>query len=159
MHIDRLERTWILIVVATMSAFLAALVVGAVVFGVRLPEPAGRVNPSELQNTQFNDPQLVHLGGNKYEVHILARTWAFVPNEIRVPAGSEVTFYVTSQDITHGFIIEHHNINLQLVPGHISRATGRFNTPGTYKIQCHEYCGRGHHLMNADLIVEEVTEE
>jgi len=159
MHIDKYERTWIIIFTAIMGAFLAALVGGAVIFGVRVPDAGGFVNPSQLQNTEFANPGLRDMGDNKFTVVMVGQMWAFIPSEIRVPEGAEVTFRVTSRDITHGFIIEHHNANFELVPGHISEATVTFDEAGTYRYICHEYCGSGHHLMHGQIVVEEVEEE
>lgn len=147
LHIDERERLWIIISSITLSAFFAALLIGAVVFGVRLPEPAGFVNPSFLDNTPFAEPGIVQVGENDYEVYMTARMWAFNPSRITVPVDSRVTFHITSEDITHGYMIEHHNVNLQLVPGHIAQTSVTFDALGEFAMLCHEYCGRGHHLM------------
>lgn len=147
MHIDKREQLWIIISTITLSAFFAALLIGAVVFGVRLPEPDGFVNPSALHNTPFAEPGIVQVGENDYEVYMTARMWAFTPSQISVPLDSNVTFYITSSDITHGYMIEHHNINIELVPGHVAKASVTFDGLGEFAMLCHEYCGRGHHLM------------
>ncbi|MGH9259713.1 MAG: cupredoxin domain-containing protein, partial [Acidimicrobiales bacterium] len=83
--------------------------------------------------------------------------FAFVPNEIRVPAGRPVTFRLTSADVTHGFAIVGTNGNTMLVPGYVSQFTTTFARPGEYLIVCNEYCGLGHHVMAGKLIVEEVA--
>ncbi len=154
MHIDRLERYWLISVSAVIGAFIAALVSGVLVFGVRLPSPVERLDPQKVDESEFAEPGLRHMGGNKYTAHVVAQTWFFNPKEITVPRGAEVTFYVTSKDVTHGFIIEQHNINLMLVPGQVASARARFKRPGTYRIICHEYCGSGHHTMIGKIIVE-----
>lgn len=158
MHIDRYERLWLIIVSGTLSVFLAALVVGAVVFGVRLPDQADTINPLFIDQSEFANPGVRHMGGNEYEVTMLAQMWQFTPNTITVPAGSRVTFNITSRDIQHGYIIEHHNVNMQIIPGHVARATVLFDRPGEYRMQCHEFCGRGHHLMHGVINVVEDTE-
>ncbi|GAB4518010.1 MAG: cytochrome c oxidase subunit II [Anaerolineae bacterium] len=155
MHVDRYERIYIVAFVALLGVWLAALMVGAVVFGVRVPSSTAFVNPSELDQTEFANPGLRDMGNNEYEVYMVARMWSFTPAEIRVPEGAHVTFNVTSADITHGFIIEHHNANIEVIPGHIGQTSVTFDEPGTFAIQCHEYCGRGHHLMHMNVIVEE----
>ena len=66
---------------------------------------------------------------------------------MRFPTGSQVTFYVTSQDIIHGFYIEDHTLNLEVLPGQIAKGTVVFNRPGTFKIICNQYCGAGHAIM------------
>jgi len=158
MHIHEYERYWIVISVAVMGVFVALLVAGAVVFGVRLPDTGQFVNPSELGNTEFSSPGIRDMGDNEYEVYMIGRMWNFQPAQLTVPEGATVTFNITSQDITHGFIIEHHNINLQLVPGHVARARVTFDEAGEYQFICHEYCGRGHHLMHGQIVVEAAEE-
>ena len=80
--------------------------------------------------------------------------WSFTPNEIRIPAGSEVTFLATSVDVIHGIHIEGTRVNMMLIPGQIARNTYRFEEPGEHLMVCHEYCGAGHHLMYGRVIVE-----
>jgi cytochrome c oxidase subunit 2 len=101
------------------------------------------------------EPGLREIAPGKYEAYVLAQIWLFTPNEIRVPAGSEVTFYVTSKDVQHGFKISNTNINMMVLPGQVSKLTAHFDKPGTYNIICHEYCGVGHHTMFGQIIVEE----
>lgn len=161
MHIDRLERFWLAAVAVVLGAFLAALVASVVLFGVSLPAPAGRVDPTRLEATEFGSPGLRSDGDRRYTFTVVSRMWRFDVGqrsgqqaELRVPAGSEITFVATSADVIHGFQIEDHNVNLMLIPGQISRKTVRFDTPGTYRILCHEYCGPGHQTMVASVIIE-----
>lgn len=158
MHIDKYERMWLTAVVVVLGIFFASLVAGVAIFGVRPAAQAGVINPMYLEQSEFASENLGvrHMGGNQYEARILAQKWAFVPAEITVPEGAEVTFIVTSRDVTHGFMVEHTTVNMELVPGHISQARTTFHHPGEFKILCHEYCGRGHQLMHSTIIVEDV---
>jgi cytochrome c oxidase subunit 2 len=88
-------------------------------------------------------------------VVVVAQAWAFIPAEIRVPAGAEVTITSTSVDIIHGLAVAGTRVNMMLLPGQISRNTYRFDRPGEYLLLCHEYCGTGHHTMSGKLIVEQ----
>lgn len=164
MHIDRLERYYIVIVAVVLGAFFAAIMAAMLVFGLRLPSsPDSFVNPLALGETRFAEPGLRDMGGNRYELTMLAAMWRFDTGSseqdadgndiVRVPLGAQVTFYVTSSDVTHGFIIERHNANIQVLPGHVGRVTVTFNHPGEYRILCHEYCGAGHHRMHATIVV------
>ncbi|MBZ0297251.1 MAG: cupredoxin domain-containing protein [Anaerolineae bacterium] len=165
MHVDRFERYWLIIIAAVMGAFFAALLAGALIFGVRLPSnPTQYINPLAVDE-EFPEPGLRDMGNGQYTVYILAQMWRFDLGSdekdadgndvIRVPAGSQVTFSITSRDVTHGFIIERHNANIEVVPGHVGNVTVKFETPGEYRMLCHEYCGQGHHRMHATIIVEE----
>jgi cytochrome c oxidase subunit II len=147
-----------------LGAFVAALVASVTIFGIRLPSPVGRVDPQNLDQSEFAQPGIRNVGGNRYEVHIVARMWNYdagpdagapgAPPTIHIPKGSQVTFYVTSRDIIHGFYLEDHSINLEVIPGNIARGTVNFNKPGTYKIICDQYCGAGHQIMYGQVVVE-----
>jgi cytochrome c oxidase subunit 2 len=155
MHIDELERYWLIAVSVVLGAFTAALLASVFVFGVSLPSPVGRIDPAAIETSEFAEPGLRNMGDNQYTAHIIAQMWRYTPGEIRVPVGAEVTFVMTSKDITHGIIIEQHDVNLMLLPGQVTRATTTFNRPGTYQMVCHEYCGPGHHNMIGQVVVEE----
>lgn len=168
MHIDRLERNYLIAVALVLGVFFAALVAGALVFGVRLPTSTAFVNPLALADTQFANPGVRDMGDGKYEAVIVAAMWRFqlgtgefdaTGHEVmRVPVGSEVTFTVTSRDVTHGFIVEGMNVNLELVPGQIARQTATFRRAGEFHVQCHEYCGRDHANMYFTVIVEDASQ-
>jgi len=154
MHIDPYERGWIIATIILLIVFAAAITVAGFAMGIQVPAPAGRVNPQTVaQEGQFATPGLRELAPGKYEAYILAQIWRFDPNEITVPAGSEVMFYVTSKDVQHSFSIDGTNVNMQIVPGQISRLGHRFDTPGEYRIVCAEYCGSGHAAMYGKVIV------
>jgi cytochrome c oxidase subunit 2 len=93
-------------------------------------------------------------GPERYEVRMVAGIWSFNPAEVRVPAGSTVTFVVTSRDITHGLHIHRANVNVMVLPGQVARVRTRFEHPGEYPMICHEYCGLAHHTMWGKVIVE-----
>lgn len=158
MHIDELERYWLIAVAMTLGVFAAALFASVVVFGVSLPSPVGRIDPREIsaEGSQFAETGLRQIDENRYEVVMTAQMWSFTPAEVQVPVGSEVTFIMTSRDITHGFLLEGHDINLMLLPGQVAVATTTFKRPGTFAFICHEYCGPGHHNMFGYIIVEPV---
>jgi len=79
--------------------------------------------------------------------------WEYLPKEISVPAGSKVTFYVTSSDVQHGFKIQDTNANFMVLPGQVSKLTITFDTPGTYNFICTEFCGAGHGIMYGAVVV------
>lgn len=164
MHIDRFEKYYIVAAAVVLGVFFASLIASALVFGLHPAQPGGFINPLTIDQTAFASPGLRDMGNGSYEVYIVAQMWRFDAGSdeqdvqgndvLRVPAGSRVTFYVTSRDVTHGFIIEQHNVNFELVPGHVAQGTVTFHRPGTYAIICHEYCGRGHQTMHMSIVVE-----
>lgn len=149
------ELLWILPSIAIPVGMLVALIVTAFGAGVHVPGVEGRVDPTKLAVTApFDQPGVFEVGPGRYEVRMVAGIWFFVPNEIRVPAGSTVTFVATSRDVVHGLLIHGANVNVMLLPGQVARVTARFDRPGEYPFLCHEYCGIAHHTMGGKVIVE-----
>lgn len=150
------ELAWMLPSLALPAAMLAAVTVTAFGAGIHVPSREGRVDPTALAETElFAEPGLYEVGPGRYEVRMVGRIWSFDPAEIRLPAGSEVTFVATSADVVHGLIIPRTNVNIMLVPGQIARTTVRFDEPGEHVFACHEYCGVAHHTMWGRLVIEE----
>lgn len=154
-QIDRYERMWMLISITLLIIFIAAVSVAGFAMGIVVPSPQERVDPNTVATEgPFANPGLRELSPGKYEAYILAQVWAFKPNEIRVPVGSTVTFYVTSKDVQHGFKLQDTNVNMQIVPGFVSKLTVTFDKAGTFNYICSEYCGSAHQIMFGSVIVE-----
>jgi cytochrome c oxidase subunit 2 len=160
LHVDRYEGAWMRLSFAVLVIFFVAIVVSSFSVGFQVPGVYQRIDPATLLNADspFANPTLRELAPGKYEVHIRAQIWSFTPGEIRVPAGSTVTFYATSQDVQHGIKLSETNINMMILPGQVSTLKATFNEPGTYNFVCHEYCGLMHHTMYGRLIVEPASE-
>ena len=149
------ELAWILPSIAIPVGMLAALTVTAFGAGIHLPSVDRRIDSRKVAETRpFDAPGVVEVGAGRYEVVLTGQIWAFTPNEIRVPAGSTVTFIATSRDVVHGLMIPGANVNTMLLPGQVARVTVRFDRPGEYPMICHEYCGIAHHVMAGKIIVE-----
>ncbi len=156
-HVDRYEGIWMRLSAIILAVFFLAITIAGFASGFQVPGVYQRIDPATLYDagSPFAEPGLRELAPGKYEAYIRAQIWQFTPNEIRVPAGSTVTFYVTSQDVQHGIKITGTNINMMALPGQISRLTATFDEPGTYDFICHEYCGQLHHTMYGRIFVEE----
>ncbi|MEM8532325.1 MAG: cytochrome c oxidase subunit II [Chloroflexota bacterium] len=155
MNIETFEKAFLALGGVLLGACLAALLFASVVMGIQLPGQAGELDPAELATTPpFDQPGVRQVDANKYEVVVIGRAYSFEPGEIRVPAGADVTFIATAQDVLHGFNVEKTRVNLMLIPGQISRTEYTFEEPGEYLVICHEYCGTGHHTMVGKVIVE-----
>ena len=123
--------------------------------GITLPSNSGQIDVAKVRTTPpFDNPGVREIAPGKYEVVMIGQAWSFTQNEVRIPAGAEVTFKATSADIIHGFGIEGTRVNMMLVPGQVSEMTYRFREPGEHLLICHEYCGLGHHMMSGKVIVE-----
>ncbi|MBI5304909.1 MAG: cytochrome c oxidase subunit II [Chloroflexi bacterium] len=159
MHVDTYERYWIMLTAVVLIVFTAAVGISGFMMGVQVPVPEALVNPNTVATdptSRFANPGLRQLAPNRYEAYIRAGSspWKFVPDKLEVPVGSTVTFYVTSVDVQHGFKLEGTNINVQILPGQVSKMTATFKTPGKYPFICTEYCGVGHQNMFGELTVK-----
>lgn len=148
MHVNRYERIWLTIGVAMLAFFLAVVTTAAIVEGFVPPSNVQRIDPTKVAQTPpFDHPGLRKIADGAYEAYYVARIFAFDPHTITVPAGSRVTFYVTSSDVEHGFSIPETGVNAMVTPGWVSSVSHTFKKPGTYLLVCNEYCGAGHQLM------------
>ena len=144
--IPLLEKKVFLAALLFAAGMLTLLGYAAWTLGVSVPTCVANVKP-------FSAGEVIAVGPERYEAHVMARMWEFEPDVIRVPKGSIVDFYVISQDVAHGFYIHGTNVNLMALPAVVNYAQARFAVPGTYPIICHEYCGLGHHGMAATVEV------
>ncbi len=155
MKVHVYEKAFLSIGGGMLLVFLGALAFATLGAGIHLPDRAGSIDPQAVRTTPpFDDPGVREIAPGKYEVVMVAQAWSFDPAEVRIPAGSEVTFRITSPDVIHGIHVEHTTINVMVVPGQISEMRYTFREPREHLIICHEYCGIGHHYMYGKVIVE-----
>jgi cytochrome c oxidase subunit 2 len=90
-------------------------------------------------------------------VDVVGRQWSWQITPATVMTGSEVEFRVTSADVNHGFAIYSPEgrivTQVQAMPGYTNKLLYTFHEPGTYTVQCLEYCGLGHAPMRTTLEV------
>jgi len=179
MHIDPTEKGWIRVSIVVLVIFFIAITVAGFMLGIQVPTEEQRVDPRSIAETApwaplssdeleaclaegtHCDPRVQELvPGEKYAVYIIAQMWLFAPNQVptadsgfEIPAGAEVTFYVTSKDVQHGFKVQNTNVNFMAVPGEVSTLSTTFEDPGTYDFICTEYCGTGHAAMFGSITI------
>jgi len=134
---------------------ITLLVIGLFVFSLLYAKGKYKSDVPEClpYDKAYSEPKINKLDEKTYQVFSVASMWQFQPAEIYIPVGSEVDFYLTSKDVTHGFNISEKNVNMMAVYGAINKTTVKFDKPGVYNIVCHEYCGIGHQNMRAQVIV------
>jgi cytochrome c oxidase subunit II len=134
---------------------ITLLVIGLFVFSLLYAKGKYKSDVPEClpYDKAYSEPKINKLDEKTYQVFSVASMWQFQPAEIYIPVGSEVDFYLTSKDVTHGFNISEKNVNMMAVYGAINKTTVKFDKPGVYDIVCHEYCGVGHQNMRAQVIV------
>jgi cytochrome c oxidase subunit 2 len=102
-------------------------------------------------------------GGQIVTVDAFQFGWTLSPK--MVTTGEQVVFVTRSKDVQHGFGLYDDTTLLKQVQvpanrpgsetefGDQQRMTYTFEHPGTYQINCLEFCGVGHHLMTAEINV------
>jgi cytochrome c oxidase subunit 2 len=161
MEIHRYEKLWFSLSLLLIVGFIGTITFGAVSAGVEMiSDDGGTVDPDNVaEHPDFEnwpESQATHVEDNEYEIAVQALQFAFVPgssNPIEVPANSEVTFHITSVDVTHGFSLVGTNVNTMVIPGQMSEITVEFDEPGEYGLICHEFCGPGHEEMAGEILV------
>ncbi|MBO8171476.1 MAG: cytochrome C oxidase subunit II [Bacillaceae bacterium] len=155
----RYEKIWMIFGFASLILFLAILGIMAAFMGLNPPDSLRTtVAPEKVETAPpFDQPGVYQIGPKEYRVVMLSYVFGYNPGTITIPQGSTVHFEATSRDVIHGVYVPGTNINLMLIPGHITEFTQTFNKPGEYLYLCHEYCGVGHHLMQGRIIVEPST--
>ncbi|NJL28991.1 MAG: cytochrome C oxidase subunit II [Thermoanaerobaculia bacterium] len=149
------EKAFLSVGGVLLAVCLAALFYASFGMGIHLPGAAGRIDPALLATTPpFDLPGVREVGPGRYEVVMIGQAWKWVPNEIRIPAGSEVTFVATTPDVIHGMHVEGTRVNMMLIPGQIARNSYVFKDKGEHLLLCHEFCGINHHTMYGKVIVE-----
>jgi len=149
---DKSEKLALTLSGALLLIFFSAIIYASAVKDIDVPTCITDFDP-------FLTDTLFQTGPDTYELQMVARMWAFQPSTVRLPKGSTVDLYVTSQDIIHGFKIERKNVNLMAVPGAINYMQVTFNEEGEYMFACHEFCGAAHHTMAGRFIIEAGIDE
>ena len=148
MGIDPWEKNWMRVSIALLVVFAAAITIAGFAAGFTLPGAEREVDPQTVATEgPWATPGVHDLGNGKFEAYVLAQAWGFAPRELVVPVGAEIDIYVTSSDVQHGFKITDTNINMQIVPGQVSKLSYTFDEVGEFPYLCTEYCGQGHAAM------------
>ena len=155
-RLETLERWWMRIGVAMLVVFVSVVFVDALRNVSRHSHGMTTIAPEDLALTApFDEPGVVRNKDGSVDAVVIAYAFGFLPKaDLVVPEDTEVHFKVASLDVVHGYQIPGvSNVNLELLPGHVSEVTQTFDTPGRYLILCHEYCGSGHHFMTSHIRV------
>ena len=87
---------------------------------------------------------------------VTASRYKFEPARIEVRQGDVVELVLRSADTEHGLAIKAYAVKVAIPKGGetvvVSFVASR---PGTFPIECSEYCGSGHKRMKGELVVVE----
>ena len=114
------------------------------------------VSQSVGQNVKLQEQNktAVPAGAPLVEINMTARQWEFVPDTITVKKGDHVVIHLTSEDVTHGFMIRDYGINTKIEPGQVATVDFIADKEGTFGFRCSVLCGEGHKEQTGTLTVE-----
>ena len=70
-----------------------------------------------------------------------------VDNPLRIPVGKKVRFLITANDVIHAWWVPDFGIKRDAIPGMLNELWAIAKTPGIYRGQCTELCGKDHAFM------------
>ena len=70
-----------------------------------------------------------------------------VDNHLVIPANTKVRFLVTAADVIHSWWVPELAVKKDAIPGFINETWTNVPTPGIYRGQCTELCGKDHGFM------------
>ncbi|MCE4615555.1 MAG: hypothetical protein F7C09_00625 [Aeropyrum sp.] len=152
------EYIYIAIIVAVLAGFISSLGYYSFALNINPACEAIKADEEQLQEIQqlaFSNP-VVEKAPGIYDVYIYGRQYVWIPSTITLENPKQVTFYVATGDVIHGFEIAGTNVNFMVLPGYISKFTWYppSDLEGELLLLCNEYCGVGHQLMKASIIIE-----
>jgi cytochrome c oxidase subunit II len=105
--------------------------------------------------------------GNATEIQVTAKKWIWQfqyqdgnrsINEVHVPVNKPVKFIASSEDVLHDFFVPDMRVKHDILPDRYEVVWFTPTIPGKHRINCAEYCGRGHSEMAATLFVDTEAE-
>ena len=70
-----------------------------------------------------------------------------VDNPLVVPAGKKVRVLITANDVIHSWSVPAFGVKQDAIPGFVRDSWFKAETPGIYRGQCSELCGKEHGFM------------
>jgi cytochrome c oxidase subunit II len=96
------------------------------------------------------------------QIYVVAKQWMWKIqhetgqreiNTLHVPMGRDVRLTMISQDVIHSFWVPEFRIKADVLPGRYTTLWFHANKPGTYHLNCAEYCGTLHSGMIGEVVV------
>ncbi len=133
-----MEATWTLI---TFAIFLSFFYWGANLYVSDYRPPPGAVQ--------------IDVVGKQWMWKIEHQNGVREIDTMHVPVGQKVKLRIASEDVIHSFYIPAFRLKQDAVPGRYTEYWFKVTRPGTYDLECAEYCGRDHSRMRGRVIALE----
>jgi len=102
--------------------------------------------------------QVVRTGPNSVRVDMTLIRSAFTPEKFEVREGDTVTLRITNvetiRDMTHGYALPDHDLNVSLPPGATRTVSYEVRKPGVYWFYCTNFCSALHLEMRGRMVVQ-----
>jgi nitrous-oxide reductase len=102
--------------------------------------------------------QVVRTGPNSVRVDMTLIRSAFTPEKFEVREGDTVTLRITNvetiRDMTHGYALPDHDLNVSLPPGATRTVSYAVRKPGVYWFYCTNFCSALHLEMRGRMVVQ-----
>ena len=80
-----------------------------------------------------------------------------VDNQLVLPVGTKIRFVLTADDVIHAWWVPALGWKQDAIPGFVNEAWAQIDTPGIYRGQCAELCGKDHGFM--PIVVRAVSKD
>jgi len=114
----------------------------------------GKKDPTATESGK----ERIERNGNVVDVYMTLIRSHFTPDRIEVNQGDTVNLHLDSleqsEDQTHGFTLNLHNINLSMEPGKHENVSFKADVPGVFPFYCTEFCSALHLEMAGYMLIK-----
>lgn len=107
-------------------------------------------------STLAKDSNLARQRGSGIDPNTVENYLLEVDKPLVIPANTNIRFLLTADDVIHAWWVPDFGWKRDAIPGYINEAWTNVKTPGTYRGQCAELCGKDHGFM--PIVVEVLSQ-